>query len=409
MMKERQKIYKAEQWHCYSCSSITFYFLIYNEMANNFNLGQARRQIRRQPHPSERPPLTFGVEIELVLGFLAPNDQDPHPLDPRAGYGVLSELADGAKDRRNYWSVTPEYITSEAYRDLTITLQHADIPVYVQGSSSDESEELKCWCMEDDPSIQRPTGSDSDNYTWVRVEIKSPALYVTTEAFEQVAAVCELLSSNYRVCTHQETSAGLHVHVGQENNGFHIEALRNLLSTIWIFQGQLETVHPDHRLSTRWAPSLRTDSVLAKKIVDDGLAKEQVLELLSQAGDESSDPSKLINIAADREQLLKLFLPRGARRLAYNINGLLQIVDGKDGRSTIEFRQHESTIDIQRVINWLKVCVGLVEFAYAVDFRVLGLFLEAHLGDTTEEFNIVHVLKAVGLPPQMLFYGSSLG
>jgi hypothetical protein len=292
----------------------------------------------------------------------------------------------------------------EAYRDLTTALQHADIPVHIEGTASDTSEELTCWCMEDDATIKRPTGGDSDKYTWVRVEIKSPALYVCPEAFERVAAVSELLSSKYRVCTHQETSAGLHVHVGKENNGVHIETLRNLLSTIWIFQDQIETVHPDHRLSNRWAPSLRTDSVLSEKINDESLTKEKVLELLLQAGDETSNPFRLINIAADREGFLKLFVAAGGgMRLAYNVNGLFQL---KDGRSTIEHRQHESIINIQRVVSWLKLCVGLVQFAYAVDFQVLGPFLEARLEDTVEDFSILHVLKAIGLPAQMLFYGT---
>lgn len=343
------------------------------------------------------PPLTFGVEIELLVAVLGPNAQDPHPHDLRHGRAVLSE--DPPTDQSVAdWLVHSQEMHKETFEHITKTLKAANVPARSADSGEDD---FTCWCMADDGSIERP---NNKNYSWVRLEVKSPALYMCPAAFEQVAAVVEILTTNYRICSHE--SAGLHVHVGQENNGFPLSVLRNLMSTIFVFEDRLNVIHPQHRVEeNRYARSLRTYSKLADRLSERGESKAQGLQFMLKAGDDDADPSSLSNNAKNRETFLKWMEPNGGDRLAYNLLGLkLNSSSYGNPKATIEFRQHESTADDSRIVHWLKLCVGLVEFAYKVDFRILKPFLEAHIDDEAEDFSLVELLKAVGLPVQMLFY-----
>jgi hypothetical protein len=75
-------------------------------------------------------------------------------------------------------------------------------------------------------------------------------------------------------------------------------------------------------------------------------------------------------------------------------------------KQTIEFRQHESMLDPVAINHWKKLCVGLVDFAHRVPLEILAPFLLLHIDDDLEEFDIVQVLRRIGLPPHMLFYSS---
>jgi len=346
------------------------------------------------------PPLTFGVEIELLLGVLTPKAKDPHPLDPRHGPGVLT--AEIEKEHFETFSNT------EAFKHIENTLIQVNLKAgsewkWDNGSDHHNHVGTDCWCMTEDGSLDNP---DNSTYTWVRLEVRSPAFHVTPEAFEQVKAVCEVLTNTYRVCCHQ--SAGLHVHVGQEKNGFPITILRNLMSTLFIFEDQIDEVHPKDRLNNKWSRALRAYSELGKLILG-GVSKEDALKLLFAANNPSTDPSALVDSPAARKALLTLVGWSGpkytTKKLSYNTLNLLNNPDVDDEKRTIEYRQHESTIDGLQIVNWAQLCVGIVEFSFAVDFSILGPFLQLHTDDATD-FSLVHLLKAMGLSPQMLFYGT---
>ena len=66
---------------------------------------------------------------------------------------------------------------------------------------------------------------------------------------------------------------------------------------------------------------------------------------------------------------------------------------------------HESTLNGTAVENWLKLCVGLVNFAQ-VEMRVIAPILLGSIVD--DELDIAQVLKIIGLPPQMLYYATKL-
>lgn len=347
------------------------------------------------------PPLTFGVEIELLLGVLTPKAIDPHPLDPRHGPGVLSA-------ERGERELFETFSNTKAFKHIENILKSVNVAAgseweWVNNGDHYNHVGTDCWCMTEDASLDNP---DNSTYTWIRLEIRSPAFHVTAQAFEQVRAVCEVLTNTYRVCCHQ--SAGLHVHVGQESNGFPITILRNLMSTLFTFEDQIDEVHPRHRINNMWSKSLRTYSDLGKLILS-GESKDDALQLLLAANDPDADPSALVDSPKNRKELLNLIGWSGAnhttQKLSYNTLNLVDNPFSSDAKRTIEYRQHESTVDGPQIINWAQLCVGVVEVSYAIDFSILGPFLQLHTDDAAE-FPLVHLLKAMGLTPQMLFYGT---
>jgi hypothetical protein len=51
---------------------------------------------------------------------------------------------------------------------------------------------------------------------------------------------------------------------------------------------------------------------------------------------------------------------------------------------TFDFCGHESTTDSARLQNWIKVCVGLVEFAFRADEEELRKWLQSHTHEDDE-------------------------
>jgi hypothetical protein len=83
--------------------------------------------------------------------------------------------------------------------------------------------------------------------------------------------------------------------------------------------------------------------------------------------------------------------------MAYHIYGLYapQKNWGSDKVLTkrmIKFRQHESTVDGNMVENWIRFCVGVVEFARTTNLDALFRVLVKDVNDTPDQFGIEKVL-----------------
>lgn len=83
-------------------------------------------------------------------------------------------------------------------------------------------------------------------------------------------------------------------------------------------------------------------------------------------------------------------------RLPYNVRP-------RSHKRTIEFRGHEGTLDSERIVNWINVCVGLVEFADTIDPDELDKFLWSHI-DYADEFTVIDLLRVIGRPAEAEFY-----
>jgi hypothetical protein len=97
---------------------------------------------------------------------------------------------------------------------------------------------------------------------------------------------------------------------------------------------------------------------------------------------------------------------RGGSKLAYYLGDVACVWDADDdlAKRTIEFREHESTLNKHAVISWIELCVRLVEFADDVTEDLLFPFLRQHIEETPEQYQLGQLLCKLGLPELAKWY-----
>jgi hypothetical protein len=329
----------------------------------------------------DRDRLTFGVEFEFALAMLTDGNEDPSPEDGRIVVGIN----EGADNDPNPFLASQ----NSAIRHVAETLTGAGIksePV-VNGATSYKPDDPKVWLVKSDVSIVGPDTAEADMYTWFTIEITTPPFYFSSQALDIVKQVCEILTTTYRINCNQ--TAGVHVHVGNATKGFSFDILSNLYAMLWTFEPQISEIHPYHRTEDNYyCASFRKASQLAEQIG-------------------SREPMDVAEIGLDIQLDFQIMRELGEAvdpdvgRMAYNMENIMVFLGGfatNPTKNTIEFRQHESTLDPERSTNWARFCVGCLEFADTVPQDALEKFLKKHIRDSPTDFNIGQVLTALGMP-----------
>ena len=356
--------------------------------------------------------LTFGIEVEFALATLVDGKEDPHPEDKRQVYGFT--WAPGSQPSAN--DPTSEYQDDDDWDDFLVrSTEHAQqhivdlliangVPAMTEYGTETRSdtesnadgesgrEPLDYWQVGHDGSIEDP----DDDYLWLGIEIKSPAYYFSVEAWQTAQKVCGLLANHFRIRCH--SSCGFHVHVGNARDGFKTNDLKKIMSTIWVFEKHLETLHPRHRaVGNPSCYNLRGFTRLGTQLRMNGQSKVR-------------DGLNAIQAENSADGVVELLT--GLHRLAYNLMNLKEDTETdpqlQQKRKTIEFRLHESTLDTERVGHWIRLCVGLVEFADSVEDNALERFLQENVNASIEDFSVESLLKALRLPVQARYYGERI-
>lgn len=167
------------------------------------------------------------------------------------------------------------------------------------------------------------------------------------------------------------------------------------MAILWVFQDCLDTLHPvrrrSNRLGSTHCESLSTASKLAFYLRDEPDSKVKGLHTILALRDET-----------DCDELVKLTQAQDpSSRLSYNIDNL---AIGKKVGKTFECRQHCGTLSPDKILAWINICAGLVEFADTVEDDLLEDFLKSHVGDELEDYTAIDLLRAIGLPDEAEFY-----
>ena len=255
---------------------------------------------------------TFGIEVEFILAFKPTN------------------FADRA---------SPQLETS-VYNHIIDILREAGFSVNPFGAAFNYSN----WTVDIDFSIKaQPDNAHWMDFEFLGVEIKTPVFFFRERAvaFQQLATAFQLIQLQYFVFTN--SSCGLHVHVGNRSLGFPRQTLKTFAQMVLVFERQLESLHPIHRINNVHCLSPGSNFLTRD------LTKN--VRLIQQA---QSTAAIVYQMSCKAE---------GHRRgFAYNMSNLRD--EEVMPKPTIEFRQHEGTIDMTAIAAWVGLVCGLVEVCH---------------------------------------------
>ncbi len=225
------------------------------------------------------------------------------------------------------------------------TLAEAGLPTSLLTESPD------CWTVKDDSSVRR-LPVESDEFWYVGFEITTPVLLFIPEALEHVRQVIELLKSKYMIDVN--STCGFHVHLSAGlKTPLSFPTLKRLVMFLWAFEPQLDSLHPPERSIVEYAGSWRLCSRFSVLFYEKWGILPSVLDGLIEL-EKAKDSIELImtlntiessRFQAYNLQTLRLFLNPGSNPFG-NTHGAME---------TIEFRQHEGTLDVERILNWVRL------------------------------------------------------
>jgi Putative amidoligase enzyme len=360
--------------------------------------------------PGEFPKLSFGVELEFSLAALPFDVKDREAPDGREVYGIIEE--EGGPNQPTVQLTLPLLLKKKGDRNHA-TQRHISNTLMKKGiraiGEMDRVHELADmpldrWIVTEDTTIKHPPLEGLRTvYEFQEVEMQSPAYLMTEGSLREVQRVCHLITCTYR--TYSGSSTGLHVHVGNSTRAFTLETVQNVVAILFAFEPQLDTLHPEHRRKNGYCLPLRSNSRLALRMLEEKIDLRDILDEIYK--------TTSIN------QLIKLMSASDGSgyKMGVNLGNLLEpYVDERcsfhrpdnDLKKTIEFRQHEGTLDPEAVYNWAKVCVNIVEFAQEVPTPKLQAWLRWNINQKVEEYPAVAVLYALKIPRCALYYEKKL-
>lgn len=306
--------------------------------------------------------LTFGVELELIARY------------NRADYQNLLLAAEG--------KVWPREFSPPLHTRYGILVRMHMIHI-LNGNGFPTNEyrnsDFSKWTVDTDGTVY----PDDTSEDWYAIELITP-VFDSPAGLKQVETVVQLLVSKFRL--HVNESCGLHVHVGNEHRGFTLRTLKNFCSLITAFEDQLDSLHPLHRLQNENAKSTRSLFYPGAPLPE----KLSIIEQLKTV----DDLIHHFHLTGDGEK---------SKSMAFNFFNLQESLP-KPLR-TIEFRQHQGTLDPKLIINWVVLAFSLVKRSYDAKAGFRNLIAK-RIYNT--KYTVIDLFKDLELSIPANFYGPRL-
>lgn len=254
----------------------------------------------------------------------------------------------------------------------------------------------KSWYVQIDSSI-RATPRSNDHNSYVGIELMSPAFEFSAATLEQVRYVCYLLHQTEKAKI--DHTCAFHVHIGNGTNGFTFDEAKAILALYWTFEPQLQSIQPSSRINSVYSPSLQTESKLVHDIIQGNNKEKKTLEWIFELPEH-------LGIDELYRQTIDASNSGTGTRPALNLRQLTPSMMPTT-KKTVEFRQHEMTLNPDRVTHWISTCHGLVKGAISAaqkDKKHFRDWLRGHIDDSTEIFGLSDLLRHFSLAPEANFY-----
>ncbi|KAH0542737.1 hypothetical protein FGG08_002876 [Glutinoglossum americanum] len=297
--------------------------------------------------------LTFGVELEFILQYA--NDE------------IQTWIKESSREFND------DQTDTFLHCQIADALNAAGVTTYDPQSNRPKAFHL--WALTNDDSVGMGTPMIGDQNCYKGVELKSP-IYDANESNvkETIHKAIKTLHKNFEVFVNN--TCGLHVHVGNRQDGFTLKTLKKLATLLLVFEPQLNSLHPWRRVTNRWCEAPRMN--------------ETFFEMTSREKAEYIDKVKSM-----RELIGAMSGTLGNRSVAYNFISLITM-------STIEFRIHSGSLDADEVTNWVYFVTGLVNYAEVVDDVDIYKMWEP------SSYTILDVMRMIGRPRLIDYYKDRL-
>ncbi|PVH74622.1 hypothetical protein DL98DRAFT_575556 [Cadophora sp. DSE1049] len=222
------------------------------------------------------------------------------------------------------------------------------------------------------------------------VSVSTPLLDTTDESIKVIERVCNMLRSKHK--TFFWNSAMVPQVIISKVGGYSHQDVKNFLALVWTFE--------NHWVRRQGIRSLTT-------IYRRG---ENCKTTARNADYTESNPTTPL------EQLDKIFARRTSNKVVrlvmhpnlygtqiYDLCQLYTPIGRKYGSTPgIIFEQHEATLDPVAIRNWLKLCLGMVQFTREDNPIDVPAYLRSHAEDA--QYNVIDIIKDMGLPEQAIYY-----
>lgn len=218
------------------------------------------------------------------------------------------------------------------------------------------------------------------------MELSSPIFTSESEseAADAITEVCKAIKDQYD--PNVTPKCGLHVHVGKGMEGsFSDQEVINLFAVLWTFETRLDKIHPSHRHNNHYCSSMHETSK--------GRSESDCLQKIFGC-QSKKDVINLVNVSNDFKSV----------NWAYEA---LRLKPQPAPGETIEFRQHEGTLEAEEILKWAKVCSGLVKYTVSVGQDNLEKFLHQHQhqdSDDEKRFTAADLICHIGLHKEASYY-----
>ena len=326
--------------------------------------------------PSDPLRLTFGIEFEFIVAY----DRDAY-----APSGGLENIKEGCP-QRHHPNAVQVYCDQAVKNHMIEVLRLTGLEV---NNLNQIPPNYTKWTVDDDDSIDSPDVSESPDSSifgkwFASIELKTPKMPYCFASMETVIHTLEVIRRNFTCVTNQ--SCGLHVHVGNagpdgNSRGFALSTLKTLATLATVFNRQFNSLHPYHRIANVHCRSVaqnfpESDPWDIASTIGSARTTDELVDMMN--GGENSDD----------------------RGFAINFRSLID----ERGLRTLEFRQHEATLDTKSVSIWLSLVCGLLLVCHGLTPAQLRNFVIRHEGQSEEVFGITHLLAELGLGNLANFY-----
>lgn len=307
---------------------------------------------------------TVGVEIEFLVEY------GIQYLHPKMQESILAFKGDRSTVIMSLERVNWGFLMTQRIRD---TLRAANLPAELEDDHDPLTQPFNSWLVGFDMSLELrygDLGSGRDpNTHYMGIEVKSPVLQLTYVDLDQIREVLKAIK--YSVVPYVNRSCGLHVHVGNGAGAFTFSTQHKLAALLLGFERQIATLHPPHRQHSFYCRPL------SQGHVGRPLTPMKHVE-------------RLYDVHSTHDLIVAV--NPGSKYFAVNfryLNPSFQLPF-----RTVEFRQHEATLDGDEIIDWIYIVTFLVCKAHSIGFVALEQLLRANVDNT--DLTIHEVLNKLG-------------